>query len=309
MRPLSADPASAGSPRLPCLDGLRACAITLVILCHGRDRLGITLPPIADTLVTKYWGRLGVDLFFGLSGYLITYLLVREWSATGKISLKKFYLRRAFRILPPLFLYLATVVGLTLSGVFQVPWRGIAMSALFVQNYNFSHPNSDMGFVVHLWTLSAEEQFYLLWPFALAWFGPKRIRTTALLLALAAPGVRICHYFLFPGMRSEMGLMFHPNYDRFLWGCLLALYQGDPRVESMLKRFRPMGWFCAVVCLYLIVGPLLDIYGGGYYTLPFGETIFALCVVFMIAWLGRNVDSWPAKLLNTAPMRAVGVLS
>ena len=268
----------------------------------------MAMPSVINTLTVR-WGRMGVELFFGLSGYLITYLLIREYSATGRISLKKFYLRRAFRILPPFFLYLGTIVVLTLAGVINVPWHCIATSALFVQDYNFSFPNTDTRFVVHLWTLSAEEQFYLLWPFALAWLGPKRLQKTALFLALAAPGVRILHYFLFPGLRGDIDLMFHPNYDRFLWGCLLALYQGDSRVESMLKRFQPMGWFCLVVFFYLIVGPLLNIYGGGYYSLLFAKSLHALCVVFIIAWLGHNLNSWPAKFLNTKPMRAIGVLS
>jgi peptidoglycan/LPS O-acetylase OafA/YrhL len=260
--------------------------------------------------VVHYLGPLGVELFFGLSGFLITYLLVQEYSATGGISLKKFYLRRGFRILPALFLFLAVVVGLNLAGVVQVPWSSIATSALFVQNYNFHGTSADDSrYVGHLWSLSAEEQFYLLWPFALAWLGPKRVRKAALILALAAPGVRVCCYFLTPWLRGHTNTMFHTTYDFFLWGCLLALYPESPIIERMLKRFRAVGWFCSVVFFYMIVGPLLDMYGGGAYGLPFGLTLRSLCVVFIIAWLGRNPGSWPAKFLNTAPMRAIGVLS
>jgi len=254
---------------------------------------------------------MGVILFFGLSGYLITYLLMREYYAMGGISLKKFYLRRGFRILPPVCLLLAVVVGLNLAGIIQVPWHTIAMSALFVQNYNFHETvtGSDGRFVGHLWTLSSEEQFYLLWPFALAWLGPKRMRKIALLLALAAPGVRVCHYFLFPSIRGRMIFMFHTSYDYFLWGCLLALCSGDWRLESILKCFKSVRWFCLAVLFCLLVGPLLDIYLGGSYSLPFGMTLRALCAAFIIAWLGRNLDSWPAKFLNTTPMRAIGILS
>jgi peptidoglycan/LPS O-acetylase OafA/YrhL len=268
------------------------------------------LSPIANNLVVHYWGPLGVELFFGLSGYLITYLLVQEFSTTGVISLKKFYLRRGFRILPAFLFFLTAIVGLNLAGILQVPWSSVATSALFVQNYNF-HGTSfgDSRYIGHLWSLSAEEQFYLLWPFALAWLGPKRMRKVALFLALVAPGVRVCSYFLTPWLRGHTNTMFHTTYDFFLWGCLLALYPESPLVETILKRLRPVGWFCAVVFFYMIVGPLLDIYGGGAYSLLFGLTLRSLCVAFIIAWLGRNMDSWPAKFLNTAPMRALGVLS
>src|SRR5580704_8875574 len=111
-----------------------------------------------DSVVLGIWGRLGVYFFFGLSGYLITYLLMREYTATGGISLKKFYLRRAFRILPPLFLFLATLVGLNLAGLVQIPWHSIILSSLFLQNYNFFRyiPYSDDHYIGHLWTLSSE---------------------------------------------------------------------------------------------------------------------------------------------------------
>jgi len=311
VQPPLRDDASAGSKRLPCLDGLRACAIAAVILCHGENQLNWKLPPLADAVVLHLWGTLGVFFFFGLSGYLITTLLVREYSSTGEISLKKFYLRRAFRILPPLFLFLVTIVCLNLAGVIQIPWHSIVLSSLFLQNYNFFPyiPYSDNHYIGHLWTLSAEEQFYLLWPFALAWLGPKHMRKVALLLALAAPGVRICHYFLFPGLRSKLLVMFHTSYDIFLWGCLLALCSGDSRLESILKRFRSVGWFYLVVLFYVTGEPALETYFRGTYELTVGMTLRGLCVVFIIAWLGRNLGSWPAKFLNLASMRALGILS
>jgi peptidoglycan/LPS O-acetylase OafA/YrhL len=306
--------ASDHSSRLPGLDGLRACAIAMVIFSHGKNQLSATpLPPFLDRVVFGLWGNLGVYFFFGLSGYLITYLLLREYSATGGISLEKFYLRRAFRILPPLFLFLATVVGLNLAGIVQIPWHSIILSSLFLQNYNFFHyvPYSDDHYIGHLWTLAGEEQFYLLWPFALAWLGPKRMRKVALFLALAAPAIRVGHYFLVPEdwVRSKLTVMFHTTYDMFLWGCLLALCSGDWRVESVLKRFRSVGWFGLVVLVYLVVEPMLELHGGGTYSLSVGLTVRGLCVAFIIAWLGRNTGSWPAKFLNAAPLRAIGIIS
>src|SRR5262249_30013999 len=136
----------------PSLDGMRAVAIGLVLANH-----------------TGFFhaGRLGVDVFFVLSGYLITAILLREFSTTDRINLKKFYVRRALRLLPALFLFLI-VVNLA-SAYFQTSREAAAVrmdsiaGLFYFANWRraFGH---DMGILGHLWSLSIEEQFYLLWP-------------------------------------------------------------------------------------------------------------------------------------------------
>ncbi|HXI40052.1 MAG TPA: acyltransferase, partial [Bryobacteraceae bacterium] len=95
--------------RIPTLDGLRAVAILLVLISHAIDRTQHT--GLAEL------GHAGVAIFFALSGYLITTRLLIEYRATGAISLRNFYVRRAFRILPPAMLYLAILWLLTLTGL------------------------------------------------------------------------------------------------------------------------------------------------------------------------------------------------
>ncbi|WP_370350396.1 acyltransferase family protein [Catenulispora sp. EB89] len=155
------DPAASTPTRIPALDGLRALAVAAVLLYHA----GIS---------RARGGFLGVDVFFVLSGYLITGLLAREYLATGAVALRRFYHRRARRLLPALFVVLAAVcayVVLRLPGE-AAGFRGDATASLFyVTNWWFvAKGQSYFGgtgrpsLVMHLWSLAVEEQFYVVWP-------------------------------------------------------------------------------------------------------------------------------------------------
>ena len=144
---------------IPTLDGWRAIAILLVLTHHlgtafyGRENYWASSP-------TRF-GVIGVPIFFGLSGFLITALLLQEFQSHGRISLAGFYLRRSFRILPPLFVYISAV---GLLGLLATRLE-LVSSFLFFRNYI---PDIRAGlYTYHLWSLSVEEHFYLLWPLAL----------------------------------------------------------------------------------------------------------------------------------------------
>src|SRR5436853_6665467 len=140
--------------RIPSLDGLRAISITLVVLSHLVKWKHIALAPLqAD-------GGLRVQIFFVLSGYLITKLLLTEYDRTSTISLREFYIRRAFRIFPAAFVFLAIVVPLYWH---EMRWYHVAAAFFYVANMDIARP----WVFGHLWSLSIEEQFYLLWPLAL----------------------------------------------------------------------------------------------------------------------------------------------
>ncbi len=156
------DEAESGRRFRPDIEGLRAVAIVAVLLCHAG------VPFLAG-------GYVGVDVFFVISGFLITRLLVGELDRTGTISLRGFYARRAKRLLP-LSAILLTVVGV-LSLILLSPLRDtevagdITASALYVANWHFAAQSVDyfaQGLepspVLHLWSLAIEEQFYLVWP-------------------------------------------------------------------------------------------------------------------------------------------------
>ena len=153
---------------VPALDGLRAVAIVGVILYHGTGH--------------PAGGWLGVDLFFVLSGFLITTLLLEEHGRRGRVDILGFYGRRARRLLPAFFALLAVVLALT-GSVFGV----VAGVGYFSNVVQMGAPESAMPPALeHLWSLAAEEQFYLVWPLVL--FGLLRAKLT-LALAVVFAGV------------------------------------------------------------------------------------------------------------------------
>ncbi|MES1262107.1 MAG: acyltransferase, partial [Acidobacteriota bacterium] len=157
-----------------------------------------------------YFGRWGVPVFFGLSGLLITKLLLEENDRRGSISLKAFYIRRCFRILPPMLLYLAVV---QVAGLLQSTsefWSCI----FFFRNYLPWQQGS--WYSGHLWSLSVEEHFYLFWPTVLVMTGVRRAWIPAVGLSLLSALWR--GWNLFPGNESRTDL----HLDRLLLGAALA---------------------------------------------------------------------------------------
>lgn len=141
------------------LDGLRALSILLVLVSHvGMSyKIAFDFHPLAN---------LGVQFFFVISGFLITTLLMKEKITTGYISLKNFYIRRFFRIIPVAFLYLFFVLILKLVFKVKLDILYIATSFLFIRNYFMGSKGID-HLTTHYWSLSVEEQFYLIFPFIL----------------------------------------------------------------------------------------------------------------------------------------------
>ncbi|QDU65955.1 acyltransferase family protein [Engelhardtia mirabilis] len=161
----------AGRGAIGALDGLRAIAVALVLLEHLPEHL--LFAPLASFAKAVPCGYLGVDLFFVLSGFLITRILIVD-RAEG-VPVRWFLARRALRIFPAFYLLVA-VTWLTWGGP-QMPWV-----ATYTVNYWIGTGHS-AAFLQHTWSLAVEEHFYLLWPLAMA-FGPRR-----LLLPIAAAGL------------------------------------------------------------------------------------------------------------------------
>lgn len=291
----------AGASYLPTLDGWRAVAITAVLVCHGLDP---RVHPFAIQL-----GYAGVLLFFALSGFLITFRLREELAATATISLKDFYLRRAFRILPPALFYLGVITALGLLGAIPFSAVETLKSLLFIRNYaplNFSNPAS--WFSVHFWSLSVEEHFYLLWPAALLLVGLRRARWMAPVLALAVVVWRSLdetHQFMAdwlhaPSLSHNFG---RTDYlaDVLLWGCTIALWLGPRPWKSILPR-RTTSLACAGILALIGFGFVASGMGHGRYL-----------VYFVVAWLVGFTVTDPAsvvgRILELAPLRYIGRLS
>jgi len=291
--------------RIPSLDGVRAISITLVILSHLVKWKHISLEVLGS------YGSLGVFVFFVLSGYLITNLLLREHERTSSISLRMFYLRRAFRIFPAAFVFLAVVIVLYWH---QMQWTHIAAAVFYVANMDLSRP----WIFGHLWSLSIEEQFYLLWPFALKkWY---RHRTGILLCAFwATPAFQTALYAL----KVHNGLIGSlPIYSSQLAiGCLLAILAPRiPRITrpialAMFAVFVFVPWFPATnrartLFDLFVLSPALHISVAGL-VLHVIQTPYRFLNWAPVAWLGRisySLYLWQELFCSNAAMHAGYVL-
>ena len=142
------------SSRIPSLDGLRALSISFVLVGHLALNTGF---PIQRSWWTDAYAHYGVRIFFVISGFLITTLLLGERQKTGKIDLKEFYIRRAYRIFPAAYFYLLVVTFLFYS---SLSLNYLVAAYTYMTSYAIHSP----WILRHLWSLSVEEQFYMLWP-------------------------------------------------------------------------------------------------------------------------------------------------
>jgi peptidoglycan/LPS O-acetylase OafA/YrhL len=219
--------------RLPSLDGLRAVAVLLVCAGHlAGTRHFLTNDQVAHA---GDLGNLGVRVFFVISGFLITHLLLAERRRTGRISLKAFYLRRALRIWPAFYVFLACVGLLTAAHV-VVNDRSDFMHALtYTMNYR---GHTDDFSLRHLWSLSVEEQFYLLWPFLLAMLPLKRAKGVLAGVILVAPVLRVVLYHTLPDYETYAMSGFESVSDALAAGAMLAI---------LMPWLEETGWFDRVL--------------------------------------------------------------
>jgi peptidoglycan/LPS O-acetylase OafA/YrhL len=293
-------------PHVPALDGLRAFAVAGVLLYHA----GVAWMP---------GGFLGVDVFFVLSGYLITSLLLAEWTASRKIDLKRFWLRRARRLLPAAMLVI--VVSLLVVAVFlpgdAARMRGDALaSLLYVNNWHaivadhsyfaaFERPSP----LQHLWSLAVEEQFYVLWPIVigagLVLLG--RARLAGVIAALALASALLIAWIYEPGhdpTRVYFGTDTHAL--PLLAGALLAFGRPLGRVATSPAR-NPRVVIDAVAAVSL-AGLLLAMtrwhdYDPGLY--PGGIALAALLSAALIAAVVHPA-SFVGRGLGRAPLPWIG---
>jgi len=208
--------------RIPSLDGLRAISIVLVMLSHLIKWKHVSVP------VLEAYGALGVHVFFVLSGFLITDLLLRERERTSSIDLPNFYLRRAFRIFPAAFVFLAVVTVLYWP---EMHWTHVAAAVFYVANMDLSRP----WIFGHLWSLSIEEQFYLLWPLALKRWHRYRI-AILICVFVGTPVFRAILYAV--KAHGPIVASLPVVADQLAIGCLLAIFAKRlPRIPGYLAFF------------------------------------------------------------------------
>jgi len=295
--------------RLPSLDGLRALSIALVIIGHAYQGATDRSPSTPIWLIVAN-GGLGVEIFFVISGFLITWLLLKERERNGIISLRDFYVRRAVRIIPALWAYLAIVLLLVLWGVLSGVSRNAFLSAFtFTTDYS---PWADSNTLAHTWSLSVEEQFYLLWPVTLVVvmkrFGRSTAAKIALALVLLAPVLRVLtHLSGNTFLEHHIYYMLHTRMDALMFGCLLALVYGTERFEQFYCAHKR--WMLPSALFALLVSPLATAHFGGAYIFTVGLSLEGVSIALTILWAVRNPLSLVGRLLNARPIVHIGGVS
>jgi peptidoglycan/LPS O-acetylase OafA/YrhL len=283
--------------RVPSLDGLRAIAVLIVFVSH----LEIFLP--IHALIVVPGGTVGLEPFFVLSGFLITALLLKEQSKTGSIGRWDFYKRRIVRLIPPLILLLIgnVLFALLTSGWNHTQEQSLLSVLFYYSNYYVAKsPNAFCANLApgyeHLWSLSFEEQFYLIWPWVVIAFLTvnRRPRTVVITLVSAIAVVGAYRGLSYHGVGSWCYL-FHATQSRadaLLWGCLAAHLW--VRAKEPIRVLRYLAWPAAaflVACLPFsnISGPFL--YLGGFDAIDFCSAVILLALLGNY-WVGRRFFEW-----------------
>jgi peptidoglycan/LPS O-acetylase OafA/YrhL len=290
---------------IPSLDGLRAVSIALVIFSHcayAMSRLYHGVPVSEISLL----GQEGVDVFFVISGFLITHLLLKEFSFTGSISLKRFYLRRFFRIFPAFYVFLLVLGALALAGMISLNTHSYICAATYTYNYC----RMSFGWLLgHCWSLSLEEQFYLLWPPCLVLLGKKRSTHLALAIIVLSPVSRGISYFVLPSLRGLEGIMLHTRLDTIMFGCLIALLHEHLTFHRFTARFLQPRLIVVCALLFLVISPLAEARFQAKYSWTVGYTLRGILVSIVLVYAMQNPLSPFGRILNTRVFRHVGVIS
>ena len=288
-----------GTRTIPSLDGLRALSVALVILSHARDTRGF--PAWFPKSVAEH-GTFGVHIFFVISGFLITTLLFEELAWTGDLSLPLFYARRTLRIFPPFYFFLATIAVSTWLGFFKVPLRSFVSAATFTMNYIFN----GVWVTGHLWTLSVEEQFYLVWPLTLKLAGRTRALWIAGVLAVGCPPICMIAYFIDPRFGGQLVKWFPFVAHAIAAGCVLCGVLPWLRQRKQFSRWfsSPWGDLAIPLALMLELGPSHPRLHIG-----FGEVAQDVCVCYAIVRYSEFPNGLVARLLNLPAIAFIGRLS
>jgi len=294
--------------RIPQLDGWRGISILFVVAGHLIDlRYGanpdIDLPSLAGVFAA--WG---VDIFFVISGFIITKLALFEFDETESFSIFKFYIRRFFRIIPPLFVYLAFIGLATGFSLIEQAQNGTLMAALFVCNF----PYMKCGwFAGHTWTLAYEEQFYIIFPLLFALAG-RLARRFFLILLIALMVLQPLRFLLHLGDGWRLTASFAPPFSFICAGAVVAAY--EKTVERLSNgpyaQFATYGAGALLLALLSMNSTFAFPLGSPFYHLQrlLGNILLPACFAWLI---GSTVhqSNWLTSILRAPPLLFFGMIS
>ncbi len=294
--------------RLPSLYGLRAISILMVLFAHFQLKYRLSIPFPYNFFCDS---QLGVNIFFVMSGFLITKLLLTEELATGKISLKGFYRRRVIRIFPAYYFLLFVYLILQLVDLIHLSKGSWISSVFFVKYLYMTDQETD-----HFWTLSMEENFYLLFPVCLIYWRKHIDRLLIGGIILAALIRLVCYRYQFLPYGLNQNIFMRG--DALLTGCLFALHEekANAFIAAIVKKTS------AARCVLLILLSLYAVYALDswnyryglhlwFILFPFGGTTGTIAN-FLIGFLllaSMNEKTGWYSFLNLPVMEYLGKLS
>ena len=288
--------------QIPTLDGLRAASIICVMVGHAAS-MG------SPEARFERLGGFGVRVFFVISGFLITTLLRREWERSGTLSLRTFYFRRTLRIFPPFYTFLLVAAVLFALGVFPASGARWWPALTYLSNLWSVHA-WELG---HTWSLSIEEQFYLAWPLIFLRLGPARARRAAAIAVVTAPFIRVGARLLghATGVETFNQLSATWTVDFLAVGCILALLPEVGRLHEFTRRALASRTTFAAGAL-IVLGQLALPLSGRLWVgldLAIAQSLLAVVLGLMLTWCVANAHSRVGRVLELAPVRALGVAS
>jgi len=276
------------SAYLPTLDGWRAIACALVVLDHTARGIGVGEPsPFIH-------GQHGVNIFFGLSGLLITTKIMEEREQTGRISLVNFYRRRVFRLYPGACLFLAVVAVLASLGCVRV--KPVDFTACVLYFRNFCDPSSSLV-TAHFWSLAIEEQFYLVVPVTFLLLGTRRFQSFAVMGIAASAFSRWLFFCIHPQYSYLLAFRTDRRVDGLLAGCLMAIVLHDRRARGWLQRALNLPIWCV-----LAGGLIWWIHRHGEFT----TLLESLVVPLLLAGTVLRHGTWAGRILEWKLLRVMG---
>lgn len=279
--------------RIAGLDGLRALSILLVVFSHVLT--AYPLPEFAF-LWRLDMGAAGVNVFFTISGYLITTLLLNEERRAGIISILGFYGRRFFRIVPAYLVYLITVWIFVHLGFLEIDTKSFLAAIFYLTDYVVVPWE-----LTHTWSLSVEEQFYLLFPLALIRMQRRRLVVFLMIFPVLVIAARSLDYWgMWPVTTRHS---FEGRSDAIAFGCLAAIFKqyGISRWQSLVVRGSlPISIACLLVAVSLPMGSGRQV---------FFMSLVGIAAALIVFYCANRQDSGLTAFLELAPLKWTGLVS
>lgn len=290
--------------KIPALDGIRALAISLVVVDH--------LHFDAIRGWGESFGRTGVTLFFVLSGFLITWLLIKEDDRTGGISLWNFYIRRLLRIFPGFYVFWAVYVGLASFAHKHVAWGNCIAALFYLNNYYWPLRGGAEGGMLLTWSLGVEEQFYIIWPTIFRRFRSSResISRGLVIICLIVLLHRILLHYLWHVPQLYLYTAFDARMDSLAMGCLLAASIRTGKAMRVVQSVCAHWSLPAVTfALFALSMSIPYLFSFPSYWCLWGFTVESILSATLIVQMVVLGDRFPWTWIDWKAVRFIGTIS